>query len=429
MSGQWVLGSSSRWLVVALAVMLVSLAGCAQATSSVELTVGPGESRFDEPLSIKVTGLEAGASVDLTLQTTDEAGVSWTSEATFTADQDGIVDPGRSAATAGSYVGVWGSGLLAAMEASPAGARFFDWPATGNATIELSVRQDSDTLATATANRTFLPRNAERRTFTMAEDGFAGTYVGLAGASQGPAVMVLGGSEGGDPFFAAEVFAARGIPALSVAYYRAPGLPDALVDIPLEYFDKPLQWLSRQPAVDADRLWVSGTSRGSEAATLIATNQPDLVHGLLAMAPSSAANCGFDPRTGGCFNRSAWEQKGRPLPYTREWNNPTPSDTPQAVFRVEQINGPVATVCGGFDQQWNACRYGEAIHQRLQKQNFRHPRLELSYPDAGHGVGFPVPFQPKVAETPQNAGATLTANDQARADVWPKLLQFINDQR
>ena len=51
-----------------------------------------------------------------------------------------------------------------------------------------------------------------------------------------PAVVVLGGSNGG--FFepVAQAFAREGYVALALAYFDAPGLPKNLEDIPLEYF-------------------------------------------------------------------------------------------------------------------------------------------------------------------------------------------------
>ena len=49
------------------------------------------------------------------------------------------------------------------------------------------------------------------------------------------AVLVFGGSEGGlATSLLAARFAADGYPALALAYFREPGLPQTLTNIPLE---------------------------------------------------------------------------------------------------------------------------------------------------------------------------------------------------
>lgn len=383
---------------------------------------------MDEPAAIQVSHLEPGASVEVALRSVDAGGTTWTSRATFTADQNGIVDPGLTAPTAGSYLGVWGMGLFTVMNPAPVSARVYRWPSTGGATFEVSAHQGDRTLATASLTRTFWTAPAHTRSFTMAEDGFVGTYVAPAGARRGPAVMVLGGSEGGDPASGAMILAARGIPALSVAYFKAPGLPQELTSIPLEYFDTPLRWLRDQPAVDPARLWIFGGSRGSEAAALVAVDRPELVHGLLAMSPSATANCAYVPSTGKACPGPAWLRGVKPVPYTAQFDNPNPSDHSDAVIAVEGITGPVLTVCGDADVLWNSCAYSKAIQDRLENAKTDHRRLALSYPNAGHAVDFPMPYQPfapRAAGAAPTDGSTPTANDQARADLWPKLLDFI----
>ncbi len=102
-----------------------------------------------------------------------------------------------------------------------------------------------------------------------------------------PAVLVLGGSEGGLPgVLLPAMLASAGYPALGVAYFGEPSLPNVLSRIPLEYFAKALSWLARQPGVNPAEIAVLGISRGSEAAQLLGVYYPKLVHAVIASVPA-----------------------------------------------------------------------------------------------------------------------------------------------
>jgi predicted esterase len=100
-----------------------------------------------------------------------------------------------------------------------------------------------------------------------------------------------------------------------LAYFKAPGVPQKLLNIPLEYFRGALAWLERQPEVDAQRTAVLGISRGSEAALLLGVHYRDLVHGVFALMPSSVVNCGIRDYTAPDCIGAAWTLGGKPLPY------------------------------------------------------------------------------------------------------------------
>jgi len=77
-----------------------------------------------------------------------------------------------------------------------------------------------------------------------------------------PGVIILGGSEGGLFEPRARAFAANGFAALTLAYFGYPNLPDELVEIPLEYFERAIAWMKAQPGIDAARLGLVGGSKG-----------------------------------------------------------------------------------------------------------------------------------------------------------------------
>lgn len=417
----------ARAVAAAAAVVVVAaggLTGCAPVSRPQLAVVSAG---FDEPLVVRGSGFRPGSLVDLSVAATDGAGVAWSSHAAFVTRSDGVVDPSTRAPSSGDYLGVVAGGLTSAIQPrAGTAAESFSWPSSGAATFTVQAGVDGRVAATAAVERAMWTRAPAIRQFNVYADGFAGTYVRPSGpATRGPAVLFLGGTGGGEPRYAADYFAARGIPALSVAYFGVPDLSPSLTGIPLEYFARPLTWLRSRPEIDPDRVWIAGVSAGSEAAALVAADRPDLVHGLLALAPSSVAHCAF---AAGCPT-PAWLRAGRPVPATGQYDLTTPTDDPGAVIEVERIRGPVLAVCGEADLVWDSCGYAAAMLQRRHGRAADRRDLLLSYPDAGHGLILLAPFVPRLAAPPdaRMSGSTTTANDEALADAWPKILRRIRD--
>src|SRR5207247_1491948 len=122
---------------------------------------------------------------------------------------------------------------------------------------------------------------------TLARDHFIGAYC-AGSARRGPAVLKLGGSDGGLPSTVGwRLLASHGYHTLALAYFRVRGLPRALSHIPLEYFARALRWLAHRPGVDPTKVVVMGASRGGEAALILGAIYPKLVHGVIGYAPSS----------------------------------------------------------------------------------------------------------------------------------------------
>jgi dienelactone hydrolase len=113
----------------------------------------------------------------------------------------------------------------------------------------------------------------------VTENGLLANYYPPQGEGKHPGVLMLGGSEGGlGPGVGrmAKALQAKGFAVLHVSYFAAPGQPAKLELVPLETFDRALDWLKAQAEVDAGRLAVVGGSKGAEAALIVATRHPDL---------------------------------------------------------------------------------------------------------------------------------------------------------
>lgn len=396
----------------------VLLTGCGT-HRSVVLHVTPSSSAEYQPVEMSVTGLRPHRVVRLSLRSRDVTGVVFSSSASYRADGHGAVDLARTAPIGGlPYAGAWRMGLLVSMAA--AGANGHAWYRySGPRRFTLTASAGGREIARTSFTRMSLPRPLTIRYETVAGQGFQGGYAAPRGARRLPAVLELGGSEGGAKW-PDEELASTGVAVLFVGYFAAPGLPRHLVDIPLEYFRRALLWLARRPEVDPQRITVAGTSRGSEAALLLGVHYPSLVHAVAAFVPSGVVHCGYDPTTDSCPG-PAWTFRGRGLSYTQRYNDPYPADAPSAVIPVERIKGPLLLSCGGEDQLWTSCRFAQAIVARLRAHHWRHRVALYAYPHAGHYGAQLGRYW--IGE--MQSDTYVPADERARERLWPHAVAFL----
>jgi dienelactone hydrolase len=383
--------------------------------------VTPSLSLADQPIHILVTGLPAGKRVTLELRSTDAADVKWHSSGVFRTDAEGRLDLDQAPALSGSYRGVWGSGLVVTMQYETKAFHVYWWGRGKALPFALSVRSAGKTVATTSFSRKFGALPIATKDLTLAQDGFVGEYSAPKTRGRHTAILAFGGSEGGNGLtLHAALLASHGYPTLSIAYFGEPGLPSTLSRIPLEYFARALRWLRRQPGVDPNHILTLGISRGSEAALLLGAHFPSLVHGVIAAVPSNVAICSYP----GCLG-PAWTLGGHAIPYTKQFDDPAPTDDPAAVIPVERIRGPIFLACAIYDELWTSCPYSEAIIHRLDAHHSRYARvLYEAKPQAGHLVGALLPYEPGFVVYNLGTEPAL-ANERARERIWPKLLAFL----
>ncbi len=411
--------------------LALGLTACTTSTgaSAASLVVTPASSGADAPVTLRVQGMAAGTAAQVSVSSTDAGGLVWSASAPFSVGSDGSLRraDSRTSAPETSSVGTRSgdvasdaTSLVATMQPPPGAAStpgaFYAWGQSA-ATFTWSVKAGDQSATTATS-RSQGPGGLAVQHLLQAKDGVAGTFAAMPGGGRHPAVLALGGSEGGDQSGLAIALAARGIPTLAQAYFKEPGLPATVSRIPLETFDHGLDWLRARPEVDPDRIWVIGGSYGSEAALLVGIRRPD-VHGVVVTSPGNIVSEDYPP-TG----NAAWTAGGTPLPFTSEVGNPAPTDVPAAVIPVEKITRPVVAVCGGADTLWPSCRQAQAIMTRLDAAPTQHPHELWTYPLAGHWVDVLLPYLPARADE-YKYGRSQVDDDAARAQVWPRLVSLI----
>jgi dienelactone hydrolase len=277
-------------------------------------------------------------------------------------------------------------------------------------------------------------------TVVMPPAGLVGELHLPGGKGRAPALLVLGGSEGGhaSAFHYAQVLARRGFAGLGLAYFGDPGVPATLENVPLEYFTRAVDWLAAQPGVDPKRIGVFGGSKGAEAALLIAARDPR-IKAVVAGAPSSVAWQGVNmsnPISPG----PSWTEGGKPRPFAAYdgsvpfrgvldmYQRSLAKAPPKAAIAVERINGPVLLVSGRDDRLWPSTAMADAMMARLDQAKFRFRHTHLAYDHAGHAC-FGEPPAPGVEIPPRivQLGGTIEGNVAARADSWPKVLAFLDE--
>ncbi len=273
--------------------------------------------------------------------------------------------------------------------------------------------------------------------------GLFGNYFPAPGPGHHPAVLLLGGSEGGLGGGAQQMALAlqrRGFAVFHLAYFGAPRQPDTLERIPLELFDRGLDWLKRRPDVDPERLAVIGASKGAEAALLVAARRDDL-RAVVAGMPSSVVWNGINPKSGGQSPHSSWTVAGQDIPAMpfADWS---PAEGVISVYRsvedprirqnarpaaipIERAHARILLVCGESETMWPACPMSRMLATR-SAQRAGPPVTVLAYRNAGHFVfGPPIAPDHPFYRRLDAYGGTIAGNAAARADSWPKVIAFL----
>jgi dienelactone hydrolase len=443
--------------------MLLANAASAVSQSAPRFELSADTALVDEVVQIALTGLPPRQHVTVRMLAGGPARLH--SSATFRSDERGVVDIGRMSPVAGDYQGVHAMGLF--------------WSADRDATVRgpvpqilrtaevrlpppqmfiLSAELDGRVVATDTVIRRAAPPDV--RVMPLNERGLVGVALYPPGHGPHPAMIVLGGSQGGIPAlprFPAGLVS-QGYAVLALGYFGAAGLPERLLNIPLEYFETAIRWLSEQPSVDSTRLGVLGISRGGELALLLGATFPS-VRTVVAYVPSHVAWRGMQIDAA---RTPAWTFRGMPIPFMSS------NATPQAVARhagcssgrtcsprtvhqfmamlddntaearaeipIERINGPVLLISGSDDQLWPSALMADRAFARLKRNNFRYPFVHLKYDGAGHAISrphFPTRGVTELNRHPvlgvlTTPGGTAEGTALANEDSWRKLLQFLD---
>ena len=224
------------------------------------------------------------------------------------------------------------------------------------------------------------------------------------------AIVLLGGSEGGKTWSRVrkpiELLVQRGYSILSLAYFKAKGLPNSLEEIPLEYFEKAFDWLSARAGIVPNEFAILGGSKGSEAALLLGSRYPQ-IKAVIAFSPSSVVWQGIPTNRFeiGRDVKSSWSYNGQGLPSLaypspikkldlillrlRKMHEDALQNTArviEAAIPVEKIQGGILLISGERDRLWPSTFMGEQIMARLKTRDFNHPYEHIAFKSGHNGI-------------------------------------------
>lgn len=423
------------------------------AASTARILIEPSRALIDEKVSIRLAGFPEQELISVHARMEDDLGRTWSSEAAFLTDDLGNVDLTKQAPQSGTYQGLDPMGLVWSLALSANEKNLALFPKTGLTPTRISFRAKSQAGLehVAELEQSHVAQGVTRK--DVRDRGLRGTLFLPPGPGPHPAVIIIGGSGGGLQEGHAALCASRGIAALALAYFAFEDLPKFLIDIPMEYFEKAIDWMAEQPEVNEERLVLVGKSRGAELA-LQAGAMFSKVRGVIGYVPAHVIWSGIEEGTRG--ETFAWTFGGDGLTYVPTRMTPEQAAeifgqeriplTPmflinledadaeaEAAIPVERINGPVLLISGKDDQMWPSSLMGERVIERLLEHNHPYSFEHFAYEDAGHMIL--VPYLQTTRNYSQHPvtgqvyafGGTPEGYAAANRDSWAQVLAFMQD--
>ena len=304
--------------------------------ADIEVNLSPKISLIHDKIALSLSKAKAGEKVMISCALQDENGRKWVSSAEFEADANGQIDISTMAPRSGTYSGIDPYGFFWSMGLDPESTdkSRFSHNSLAPLTYTFTITPEGEKPVQETLTRLVTVDGIKKTAVT--EDGLAGTLFLPAGEGPFPAVIVLGGLEGGIPTDSYAVqLANQGYASLALAYFKAPGTPDNFAEIQLEYFASALHWLKSQKFVDPAKIAIVGTSTGAGAALLVASHYPEVT----AVAGFMPAPFIFQSIDTMGLPKSTFTAHGEPLPFIPIASLPPTPDNLQTSYFLRLFVG------------------------------------------------------------------------------------------
>lgn len=284
---------------------------------------------------------------------------------------------------------------------------------------------------------------------TVEKEGFCGIFHPSANAEEKRVVIVVGGSEGNEniPMNVGIQFAEKGLPALGICYWNVPGLPDRLIRVPLEPFEKAVDWLKKK---GYEKIFIYGISKGGELALLVSSLIPE-IYGVISLSPihciwgGMKGNKGLLNKTFTKQSEFTWRGKDFPcmvaelkygpavknlllhqqfeLAYMYE--NPLRHFDERTAIPVENINGDILFIYAEQDLMWPSKDAVAYMQKRLRDKGWQYNSTALSYEKASHIM---VPLDPPALKMFKVERKFPEECKKNRRDAFEKTIAWIKER-
>jgi hypothetical protein len=418
-----------------------------------KLHIQPLVALVDERLDISISEVPpfGNVRVSCSLRLPWAKDVLFESFAWFSADSTGKVDLSKQKPNSGSYDFVDSMGLIVSVQSKdPKSLEKIAQNISVNENIFIHiVAECGEERAEAKLERLFMTPEIKRQRIT---DEFVGELF-YSENPENETIVWLGGSGGGlavNSLLCAPL-ASHGFNVLSLPFFGEKGLPTQLSRIPIEYFEKVFNWLSKNRITAGKEIRILGMSKGAELALLLASRYPFITR-VAAWAPHAYCFQGIAYK-----NESSWTYEGSDIPYIRlknSWvfasmlsgmikNKPfvfadtykkglaVAKNKEAARINVEEAHADLLMVTSKDCGMWNTYDGCLEIMDTLRRNHYPHSCDLVVYEDAGEP--YLVPYVIPAGETSAKLaprlvltlGGTLQGNAHAREDAWRKAIEFL----
>jgi len=282
---------------------------------------------------------------------------------------------------------------------------------------------------------------------SVEQEGFYGLWHKAQNESDSTkALIVIGGSEGNEniPMNVGHMFADRGISTLGMCYFNVPGLPDNLIRVPVDPFEKAVCWLKNK---GYEKVYIYGISKGGELALLAASLIPE-INGVVALSPMHCVWSGLEGNKGLLDKKvtdiSEFTWRGEDLPCMQAYlkygpavwhlisqqqfdlkfmyEKPLENFREEAAIKVENIQGDILFIYPEEDLMWPSGAAVKYMQKRLSEHDFTHEVQALSYEKASHII---VPLNPPALKMFKVERKYPEECKQSRLDAFEKTIEWI----
>jgi esterase/lipase len=364
---------------------------------------------YGTPFSIHITGLSQGEKVILSAFSEDASGSEWTTSSDLTATSRGKITLSFDDSPENNQQRTDLYGYLSSLRPADNSNKNYHYDRENGFKIRFTVTNSAGQSTSSELVRYYSNPEAELLCDTLDVNGLKGFLYYPEGKNRSyPGIILLSGAQGGLEKWLARIIASHGYAVLALAYFNYQDLPENLVEIPLEYFEKAIEWMKTNEHVTKDRIGLVGGSKGGELVLLLGSKY-DVFRVIVAWMPAAHVwqAISLSPQ-------SSWSLNGQGLPYvpygyTQEdmenlqtgkltsyrlfyhlgLQNADESTISRAVIPVENIRASILLVSDTDDQSWPSSEFCNMIMQRLAENNFKYGMEHICTQNGGHTAFLP----------------------------------------